>query len=114
MTRTCSKCHAEKDAGLFPAQGNRCNRCIADYGAAWRRANHERMLIYRAVRDALRSGELVRPSACSKCGTECAPEGHHEDYAKPLVVTWLCNTCHHERHRVRNRRPLVTPGQEKR
>lgn len=43
---------------------------------------------------AVRRGKIVRPSVCSACGDSCKPEGHHEDYAKPYDVRWLCDWCH--------------------
>ena len=53
----------------------------------------------RLVWNALRRGDLVRPNSCSECGLACTPQAHHEDYSKPLVVTWLCVDCHKKRHR---------------
>ncbi len=49
----------------------------------------------QAVGNAVRDGRLDKPDKCSRCGTK-APriEGHHEDYSKPLDVTWLCTLCH--------------------
>lgn len=35
---------------------------------------------------------------CVVCGTRVDVHGHHEDYAKPLDVVWLCRTHHNERH----------------
>lgn len=59
--------------------------------AARRKANH-----------AIRSGVLVRPVECGRCGTTPAPtsdgraaiQAHHHDYNKPLEVEWLCAKCH--------------------
>jgi len=52
-----------------------------------------------AVRYALKTGKLVRPDQCVRCGIKAKRiEGHHEDYAKKLDVLWLCNTCHHIAH----------------
>lgn len=101
MTQTCSKCGLEKDAGLFPASGRQCDRCIADRAAEWRKARPDRVLIWRAVRDAIRDGVIVRAGACEECGVECDTQGHHEDYAKPLEVKWLCFSCHQGKHSVR-------------
>jgi hypothetical protein len=53
---------------------------------------------HSAVRNALRSGALIRPERCEEC-TEAAPlEGHHYDYSKPLDVRWLCRRCHLAEH----------------
>lgn len=56
----------------------------------------------RAVRDAIKRGELVRPDTCQKCGTKPPRardgrsniHGHHHDYSKPLDVEWICAMCH--------------------
>ncbi|HXB13064.1 MAG TPA: hypothetical protein VNZ45_13840, partial [Bacteroidia bacterium] len=38
---------------------------------------------------------LVRATVCSKCGNDREEiEAHHEDYEKPLEITWLCVKCH--------------------
>ena len=51
-----------------------------------------------AVGSAIRDGRLKRPDFCEKCGTACKPNGHHDDYSKPLNVRWLCLGCHNEFH----------------
>lgn len=51
-----------------------------------------------AVSNALRDGRLFRPLFCEKCGVSCKPQGHHDDYTKPLSVRWLCFSCHNEFH----------------
>lgn len=62
----------------------------------------------RAVRTAIESGKLIKPSVCDACG--CIPkplrdgrpglQGHHPDYSRPLAVEWLCHACHQTRHKV--------------
>ncbi len=55
---------------------------------------------YRArktVENALKAGKLER-RPCARCGAEKA-QAHHEDYGKPLDVTWLCPKDHKARHR---------------
>lgn len=52
-----------------------------------------------AVYNAIRRGKLIRPEACSECGAACRPDAHHDDYAKPLEVVWLCRPCHMARHK---------------
>lgn len=58
----------------------------------------EKLVARRAVKYALRSGDLIR-LACEMCGAEPA-QAHHDDYAKPLEVRWLCRVHHGEVHRV--------------
>lgn len=40
----------------------------------------------------LRRGKLIK-QLCIKCGSNKV-EMHHEDYAKPLNIVWLCRKCH--------------------
>lgn len=49
-----------------------------------------------ALNTAVRKGNVIR-GACEVCG-EANSQGHHEDYAKPLDVVWLCHAHHVERH----------------
>ena len=51
------------------------------------------------IEQAVKIGFIVRPEECFECGIKCKPDGHHEDYSKPLEVIWLCRPCHKERHR---------------
>lgn len=51
----------------------------------------------KAVENALLRGDLVR-KPCKRCGASNA-QAHHEDYSKPLDVTWLCPKDHKARHR---------------
>lgn len=51
----------------------------------------------RIVEYAIKAGVLVNPQVCSKCGAtapEKRIEAHHDDYAKPLEVEWMCTACH--------------------
>jgi len=56
---------------------------------------------------AVLHGKIKRPKRCQKCGKipprmkdgRTAIQAHHPDYSKPLQVEWLCQRCHHARHR---------------
>lgn len=51
----------------------------------------------RKVRTELKQGRLVK-QPCVVCG-DAEVEAHHEDYAKPLEVVWLCRDHHAWVHR---------------
>lgn len=50
------------------------------------------------VGNAVRSGKIEKPDTCQECGDDTRLHGHHDDYAKPLEVRWLCPACHFEWH----------------
>lgn len=50
------------------------------------------------VATAKRDGALVE-EACELCGGSRNVVAHHDDYAKPLEVRWLCRSHHGEWHR---------------
>lgn len=52
----------------------------------------------KKVEVALRNGALIRPGNCSSCGRMYKPMAHHPDYDKPLVIEWLCRSCHNKVH----------------
>lgn len=87
---------ARKQAARRKASGRPRNR--KGYNAQWYRDNRERAKVVNAARCAVyraeRLGELIRPYVCATCGAEGPIEAHHEDYAKPLEVVWLCRACH--------------------
>jgi|SRR6185312_2103864 len=80
----------------------------------WREKNREKVAAYgaairgtlnRKARDAVnlavKTGKLT-VTPCERCGYAIGVQAHHEDYARPLDVTWLCRACHGERHREIN------------
>lgn len=103
--KTCMGCHETKPLEAFyrnrlglAGRQSRCKPCFrlqleAPENYPQRKAARD------AVRHAVRSGRLTRPSHCSACGREAYAHGHHDDYAKPLDVRWLCKPCHEEHHR---------------
>jgi len=47
---------------------------------------------------AVRTGDVKRSDFCQSCGSDKSIEAHHEDYAFPTVVIWLCQSCHRLLH----------------
>lgn len=62
----------------------------------WAARNRHKIAAHSAVNNAIRDGRLEKLPC--RCG-ECAVEGHHPDYGKPLEVIWLCEKHHKEEHR---------------
>ena len=62
----------------------------------WNRENRQKLEAHEAVRRALRDGTLKR-GKCEVCGSFTV-EAHHDDYAKPLEVRWLCRGDHQRHH----------------
>ncbi len=48
----------------------------------------------RKVRNAIKSGKLIRPSNCSRCFKESKIEAHHPNLKEALKIIWLCKKCH--------------------
>ncbi len=62
--------------------------------AASRRTPREVWRAHAAVKRGLLRGEIVKPLFCERCSSAGALEAAHEDYAKPLLIHWLCRFCH--------------------
>lgn len=93
----CSKCGNPLDRN-----GRYCKACHAAYMRAWR-PDHplrgdalKRQRARNLAGNYLRRGKIER-RACEICGAPA--EMHHDDYARPLMVRWLCRTHHEEMHR---------------
>lgn len=57
-------------------------------------ANPSKLKAKNAINNAIQSGKITRPTICSECPITSRIEAHHNDYALPLEVLWLCRACH--------------------
>lgn len=83
--KTCTGCGETKPLDAF----NRTTR-TPDH--------HDKLLARKKLKRAVQSGKLTRPERCEACGRPGRIDGHHDDYARPLDVRWLCTTCHRSAH----------------
>jgi hypothetical protein len=98
--KRCRICKERKPVDAFYRDRSRrdglqsyCKECNSAIEKKRRRNPVERA---RSVQ--LKAGRLVKPESCEACGAEGPLEGHHDDYSKPLVIRWLCTTCHLAEH----------------
>jgi hypothetical protein len=105
--KACMKAAIQKWNAANPekmkAAGTRWRgRNRAERAAATRKylaANPHIRSAHNAVLQAVRRGKLVK-QPCEVCGLRA--DAHHDDYAKPLDVRWLCPS-HHQLHHVEER-----------
>lgn len=64
-----------------------------DYTVKYRETNPKKLRTHQAVARAVGKGTLI-PKPCEICGEVENVHAHHDDYAKPLVVRWLCSEHH--------------------
>ena len=74
---------------------------VRKYNEEYRRKYPERVTAYN-----LAQKNIKKRQPCSVCGMSPA-EKHHEDYTKPLEVTWLCKAHHQQLHARRRIGSLV-------
>ena len=66
----------------------------------WIRRNPIKRMASIIVGNAVRDNKLIKSDSCSECGFMAKIiHGHHDDYAFPLVVRWLCPGCHNKLHK---------------
>lgn len=86
----------ESNRRRYAADPERTTARIDAYRKTERGALMERAHI--AVWSAIAAAKLKK-QPCEICGNP-RTDGHHDDYSKPLAVTWLCRKHHAERHRM--------------
>ena len=100
IMKPCSRCGKPRDR-----DGQKyCRSCHAAYQRE-HRPKHSMLSPIEKFKQTSRSyagvykrrGYLI-PQACELCGVDEKIQMHHENYAKPLEVNWLCVVCHTERH----------------
>lgn len=76
---------------------SRGNRLPPEYLAEYREKYPQKYKAKNMVGNAVRDKKLFR-APCEICGSEDSVHAHHNDYAKPLNVRWLCASHHRQWH----------------
>lgn len=74
----------------------RGNRQDVSYIREYRKRFPNKYRAHNMVNNQIRAGNLVK-EPCEVCGDERSV-AHHDDYAKPLNVRWLCQGHHKQWH----------------
>ncbi|MBE3039725.1 MAG: hypothetical protein IMZ62_13060 [Chloroflexi bacterium] len=105
--RATHKAYAATPEGKAASRRGYAKWAKSAQGKAWLRAYRVLIGQQAAARDALhgeiRSGKVIRPTACSLCGHAGPVAGHHHKGYAPehwLDVEWLCRQCHDRRHAI--------------
>lgn len=93
----CEPCRAAQAAYQRVVLSGPAGKRAAERVRAYIARHPERRAAWLAVDRALRNGQLIKPSRCA-CGRNARVNAHHDDYARPLDVLWLCGVCHKARH----------------
>ena len=66
----------------------------------WLESNLIKRAAQQLVNNAIRDKKLVKKFYCEVCNSsDVRIHGHHDDYAFPLSVRWLCPKCHSDWHK---------------
>ena len=68
-----------------------------EYSKNYKRKYPLKRKAIKMVETAIKSGIISR-HPCEICGSEYDIHAHHDDYAKPIEVRWLCRTHHMQWH----------------
>jgi transposase-like protein len=71
---------------------------LANQAVKYRLKSKAKTKTQNAVNTEIFSGRLIRSDNCEECSSTGTIDGHHDDYAFPLVVRWLCRKCHKAWH----------------
>ena len=108
--KDCDKIrNKDRRRGYYRPEGNWTASAKARK-AIWYKEKHDpfKQAARFAVRNAIQSGRLVRPSVCSECkqpafrrdGATAIQAHHYLGHEHPLMVVFLCPKCHADEHKA--------------
>lgn len=92
------RAHREKNIERIRAYDRaRGNRQGYEYTKEYRSKYPNKYRAHNIVNKAIRDKKLFK-EPCEICGSNEKIHAHHDDYAKPLNVRWLCSAHHRQWH----------------
>ena len=82
----------------YKEKGRRRSDNYIEKALEWKQAFPERVKIHRQIEIAIKTGKIIRPKICSKCGRKTKTQTHHLDYNDFMNFVWLCASCHKKEH----------------
>ena len=89
----CKQCSSIEASEYY--QKNKKARQLYEYN--YLKTSKKRQAAKKAQR-AVKLGKIIR-QPCELCG-DINTDGHHDDYAKPLELRWLCRKHHRQWHKL--------------
>lgn len=111
LTAACKECLHERDRKRYPKEAERRGLWYKLYStghgraeavaarARWDARNADKKAARGILARALKAGRIKR-QPCEVCGSDERIHGHHDDYALPLQVKWLCAAHHRLLHKT--------------
>lgn len=97
-TKKDSTSHRNKNLKKIRAYDRkRGNRQSPDYMKKYRERFPRKYKAHGLVNNAVRDKKLFK-EPCEVCGKKKNVHAHHDDYAKPLNIRWLCPVHHKQWH----------------
>lgn len=75
-----------------------CSIAVKNRGRLVVGSEEMRDLARTVVARVIRNSPRLKSRQCSSCLDYCDTVAHHDDYTKPLEVSWLCRSCHLKLH----------------
>lgn len=85
---------AARERYLKTEKGKAAKKRAAD---KWQEKSAIKQAAHILIRNRLRNGKITK-APCEVCGAADFIHAHHDDYAKPLDIRWLCPAHHKQWH----------------
>ena len=92
----CKSCSNKKFKNWYAKNPQRFKQILEKSIKRYPEKTIARNLLNYAVKNKM----ITKPKFCEDCHQVSQRiAGHHTDYTKPLVVKWLCPSCHNNEHK---------------